>query len=63
MRRFAALLLLILLVSPLPAQEKHVHTDRLGARLLPLPREEGVFHFLVFGDRTGGTGGAGRRRP
>ena len=31
-----------------------VQTDRRGARHLPLPREEGVFHFAIFGDRTGG---------
>lgn len=34
------------------AQE--VHTSRPAARLLPLPKEEGAFHFLIYGDRTGG---------
>jgi hypothetical protein len=29
-------------------------TSRPGAKLHPLPKEEGVFHFVVFGDRTGG---------
>ncbi len=38
----------------LALQGPHVLTDRPGARLLPLPKEEGVFHFVVFGDRTGG---------
>ncbi|MGE3165597.1 MAG: LamG-like jellyroll fold domain-containing protein [Planctomycetota bacterium] len=37
------------------ARAQHVHTDRpLGAQRLPLPKEEGVWHFAVFGDRTTG---------
>lgn len=32
----------------------HVHTNRSDARVLPLAREEGVFHFVIYGDRTGG---------
>lgn len=46
--------LLLATLPALPAQDGHVHTNREGARLLPLPREEGVWHFVVFGDRTGG---------
>jgi hypothetical protein len=46
--------LLLLLAAPLAADPPAVSTDRAGARTLPLPREEGVFHFVVFGDRTGG---------
>ncbi|MEE8142821.1 MAG: metallophosphoesterase, partial [Planctomycetota bacterium] len=42
----------ILAVSPMAAD--HVRTSRKGARLLPLPKERGVWHFVVFGDRTGG---------
>ncbi|MEW6743354.1 MAG: LamG-like jellyroll fold domain-containing protein [Planctomycetota bacterium] len=34
--------------------ESSVRTSRQGARPLPLPEEEGVFHFLIFGDRTNG---------
>ena len=33
---------------------QHVHSPRRGARILPLPKQDGVFHFVVFGDRTGG---------
>ncbi|MBM3847105.1 MAG: hypothetical protein FJ405_12580 [Verrucomicrobia bacterium] len=40
------------LVSTALAQ--HVHTSRPASKILPLPEEEGVFHFVVFGDRTGG---------
>ena len=31
-----------------------VFTTRPNAKLVPLPKEEGVFHFVVYGDRTGG---------
>ena len=31
-----------------------VHTPREGARRLELPKEKGVWHFVIFGDRTGG---------
>ncbi|MCA8969026.1 MAG: metallophosphoesterase [Planctomycetes bacterium] len=34
--------------------DRHVHTNRKDARVLPLPREDGVFHFVIYGDRTGG---------
>lgn len=37
-----------------PAEVPHVHTTRAAGRVLPLPKEEDVFHFVVFGDRTGG---------
>ncbi len=48
-----------------PAHEGHDHGDvnadrpamittREGARVLPPAKEEGVFHFVVYGDRTGG---------
>jgi UDP-2,3-diacylglucosamine pyrophosphatase LpxH len=36
------------------ATSRRFHTDRATARVLPLPKEEGVFHFAIFGDRTGG---------
>ncbi|MEN8152234.1 MAG: metallophosphoesterase, partial [Planctomycetota bacterium] len=53
MKRLAPLLVLLAATAVL-AQDRHVHTDRPVKKLLPLPKEEGVFHFLVFGDRTGG---------
>ncbi len=31
-----------------------IHTNRENPRLLPLPKDEENFHFLIFGDRTGG---------
>ena len=49
-----ALLAFSLLAGMPPAQERHVHTDRSGARILPLPQEKDTFYFLIFGDRTGG---------
>ncbi len=49
-------LLLALLLLPLywGLADPGVQTSRADARLLPLPAEEGVFHFVIFGDRTGG---------
>ncbi|MEM7234246.1 MAG: hypothetical protein AAF517_18860, partial [Planctomycetota bacterium] len=32
-----------------------VVTDRSGAKSIPLPKERDVFHFVIYGDRTGGT--------
>lgn len=32
----------------------HVHTPRADSRILPLPSDEDVFHFIIYGDRTGG---------
>lgn len=46
-------LALLLPLSALKTQERAVHTSRPGRRL-PLPSEEGVFHFIIYGDRTGG---------
>lgn len=49
------LLLIVHLVAALAfAQDGHVHTNRPDARLLPLPRASDVWHFAIFGDRTGG---------
>ena len=31
-----------------------IHTSRTDARMLPLPKGDDVFHFIIFGDRTGG---------
>ena len=34
--------------------ETRFHSSRADAKRLPLPKEEGVFHFAIFGDRTSG---------
>jgi hypothetical protein len=47
-------LLLALLASRAEAQESRFVTNRPAPKLLPLPREEGVFSFVIFGDRTTG---------
>lgn len=54
--RIALVVLAVLgALAPIPsASAQHVHTSRQGAKLLPLPKEKGVWHFAVFGDRTGG---------
>lgn len=51
-----ALLLVLALGFPGPDAwaDAGVQTSRPGARVPPLPNEEGVFHFLIFGDRNGG---------
>jgi 3',5'-cyclic AMP phosphodiesterase CpdA len=36
------------------AAEPHIHTSRNSPKILPLPKGDDVFHFVVFGDRTGG---------
>jgi len=37
-----------------PAEPPHIHTSRTSPKVLPLPKDDDVFHFIVFGDRTGG---------
>lgn len=32
----------------------HVHTNRKNAKKLPLTKEDGVWHYIIYGDRTGG---------
>ena len=60
MRRLALLLLAVAAAAhdeeehDAPAAPRTIRTDRPDPVLLPLPKEEGVFHFVVFGDRTGG---------
>lgn len=45
---------LLPLVFPLAAQEASgVHTSH-GGKALPLPKGDEMFHFVIFGDRTGG---------
>ena len=36
------------------AEQPHIHTSRTSPKVLPLPKGDDVFHFVVFGDRTGG---------
>ncbi len=45
---------LLFSVSLSSAHEPEIHTSRKGARVLPLPKAKDVFHFVIFGDRTGG---------
>ena len=52
MRTLPTIVLALLLLPAAFAQ--HVHTPRKNARLLPLPKEKDVWHFLIYGDRTGG---------
>ena len=36
------------------AEAPAVHTNRITQQILPLPKGEDMFHFVIFGDRTGG---------
>jgi Concanavalin A-like lectin/glucanases superfamily/Calcineurin-like phosphoesterase len=51
-RRLAALLVVV--ASCALAQESRFHTNRPNPRILPLPKEEDAFSFVIFGDRTSG---------
>jgi 3',5'-cyclic AMP phosphodiesterase CpdA len=42
------------IVFACPAATPHIHTSRISPKILPLPKGDDVFHFIVFGDRTGG---------
>jgi hypothetical protein len=42
------------LTSVAMADPGHIHTSRSSPRIIPLPKGDDVFHFVVFGDRTGG---------
>jgi hypothetical protein len=53
-RLVVALVVALVLALPAGLVAQHVHTDRADARVLPLPKSDDVFHFLVYGDRTGG---------
>lgn len=54
MRRWVILVLVLVLGGSALADPPTVRTDRPATRILPLPETEDVFHFVVFGDRTGG---------
>jgi len=45
---------LVALCAVSRADDGRIHTSRGSGRLLPLPKEDGVFHFVIYGDRTGG---------
>jgi 3',5'-cyclic AMP phosphodiesterase CpdA len=51
-------LALVAILAGLPlamfSAEPHIHTSRTSPKILPLPKGDDVFHFIVFGDRTGG---------
>lgn len=51
---WALALWLISFVSAESAEPPHIHTSRSSPKVLPLPKGDDVFHFVVFGDRTGG---------
>jgi hypothetical protein len=58
-RRGLVIVGLAFLVASARSQESRPHAERFhttrgAARHLPLPKEEGVFHFAIFGDRTTG---------
>jgi hypothetical protein len=40
-----------------PEKPGHVHTSRKLAKKLPLPKSKDAWHFVIFGDRTGGAPG------
>lgn len=48
------LCLVLCSAASFPAQAQQIHTNRPNPAVLPLPKSEDAFHFLVFGDRTGG---------
>lgn len=51
----AAMLALFCALSDSPLlTAQQIHTSRPEARILPLPKGDDVFHFVVYGDRTGG---------
>ena len=45
---------LLITIAPSMADEPKIKTNRPGTRLLHLPKTRDVWHFVVFGDRTGG---------
>lgn len=56
MRTFLSLLIATssLLALGLAFQDEAIRTDRPDPKLLPLPAGDDVFHFAIYGDRTGG---------
>ena len=52
--QWALIALLGSAMAAMAAAQRHIHTDRPSPKILPLPKGDDVFHFVVFGDRTGG---------
>ena len=52
--RLPLLSALLCAAALLPAAAQQIQTNRPNPAILPLPKSEDAFHFLVFGDRTGG---------
>lgn len=50
----AAIFWSILVTAVSSAESSHIHTSRTSPKILPLPKDDDAFHFIVFGDRTGG---------
>jgi hypothetical protein len=47
-------IVLLLALAPLDGAPHEIQTNRKSPVILPLPKGDDVFHFVVFGDRTGG---------
>ena len=41
-------------LAPAASAQPQIHTNRTSEQTLPLPKGDGVYHFVVYGDRTGG---------
>ena len=54
MRGFFVFALAAAVAAVVLADEPQIRTNRPRARTLPLPKAEGVYHFVIVGDRTGG---------
>ncbi len=55
MHRFLSAIFFLTAVSSSLAEEAPaIHTNRPSGQLLPLPKQDDMFHFLIYGDRTGG---------
>lgn len=51
---WALITLFITTMAAISAEPSHIHTSRTSPKFLPLPKDDDAFHFIVFGDRTGG---------
>ncbi|MGK0189247.1 MAG: hypothetical protein ACI9R3_005064 [Verrucomicrobiales bacterium] len=52
---FATILLVSIGLPPAAAHDPKIHTSRENGRAMPLPKSDDMFHFIIYGDRTGGT--------
>ena len=46
--------LLLFIGLPASAHDPKVHTSRVNGRPMALPKSDDMFHFVIYGDRTGG---------